>query len=132
MATNKKSKIYIFHIGTNDNDSLVLSPFEKTKNLSAIFQEKIIEGRYGSEPDVEWLSSFRTKLYEKIEIEVSRFVSDLRFVSSFLISSAVFFSVFLILNYAIRDPLIIIDELLGALAVSIGAYVFLRRKAMQL
>ena len=35
------------------------------------------------------------------------------------------------LNYAIRDPLIIVDELLGAIAVSIGTYMFLGRKAMQ-
>ena len=128
---NKNSKIYIFHIATNEKDFLVLSPFEKVKNLTGVFQEKIIEGRYGSEPDVEWLSRFRTKLYDKIEIEVSRFVSDLRFVSRFLISSAVFFGVFLVLNYAIRDPLIIVDELLGAIAVSIGTYMFLGRKAMQ-
>ena len=126
----KKERKYIFHLYRTDGQSLILHPFENSDRLRSSLETQEIEGRYGAEPPVALLTSFRNDLYRSAEVAVRRFLSDARFVPRFLISAGAFFASFMILSYAVPDPILIVDELLGAVAAGIGSYVFLGRRDM--
>lgn len=124
----KNERRYIFHLYRTDGQSLVLHPFENADRLRSALETQQIEGRYGAEPPVALLTSFRNDLYRSVEEAVRRFLSDARFVPRFLLSSGAFFASFMILSYAVPDPILIVDELLVAIAAGIGTYLFLGRR----
>jgi hypothetical protein len=76
------------------------------------------------------LTTFRNSLYHSIEDAVRRFLADARFVPRFLVAAAAFFAVFLILSYAVPDPILIVDELAVGVAAAVGAYLFMGRRDM--
>lgn len=124
----KNERRYIFHLYRADGQSLILHPFLNSDRLRAALETQEIEGRYGAEPPVALLTSFRNDLYRSVEEAVRRFLSDARFVPRFLLSSGAFFASFMILSYAVPDPILIVDELLVAIAAGIGTYLFLGRR----
>lgn len=124
----KKERRYIFHLYRADGKSLILHPFLNSDRLRAALETQEIEGRYGAEPPVALLTSFRNDLYRSVEEAVRRFLSDARFVPRFLLSAGAFFASFMILSYAVPDPILIVDELLVAVAAGIGTYMFLGRR----
>ena len=126
----KNERRYIFHLYRTDGQSLILHPFANSDRLRSALETQEIEGRYGAEPPVALLTSFRNDLYRNVEVAVRRFLSDARFVPRFLISAGAFFASFMILSYAVPDPILIVDELLVAVAAGIGAYLFLGRRDM--
>ena len=126
----KKERRYIFHLYRTDGQSLILHPFENSDRLRSALETQEIEGRYGAEPPVALLTSFRNDLYRSVEVAVRRFLSDARFVPRFLLSAGAFFASFMILSYAVPDPILIVDELLLGIAAGIGAYWFLGRRDM--
>ena len=126
----KNDRRYIFHLYRTDGQSLILHPFANSDRLRSALETQEIEGRYGAEPPVALLTSFRNDLYRNVEVAVRRFLSDARFVPRFLISAGAFFASFMILSYAVPDPILIVDELLVAVAAGIGAYMFLGRRDM--
>ena len=126
----KNERRYIFHLYRTDGQSLILHPFANSDRLRAALETQEIEGRYGAEPPVALLTSFRNDLYRNVEVAVRRFLSDARFVPRFLISAGAFFASFMILSYAVPDPILIVDELLVAVGAGIGAYLFLGRRDM--
>ena len=94
----KKERRYIFHLYRADGQSLILNPFEAPDKLRAALETEEIEGRYGAEPPVALLTTFRNDLYRAVEAAVRRFLSDARFVPGFLLSAGAFFASFMILS----------------------------------
>ena len=126
----KKETKYIFHLYRTDGKSLILNPLESSDKLRAALETQDVEGRYGAEPPVALLTTFRNDLYRSVEAAVRRFLSDARFVPRFLLSAGAFFAVFMILSYAVPDPILIVDELVAGVAAGIGVYLFLGRRDM--
>lgn len=125
-----RETIYIFHLFRKDGKSLILHPFSTSERLLSCLEHNKLEGRYGKEPRVESLTLFRNELYRMIENAVRNWVSDLRFIPKFLISTGVFLVMYFLLSYVIRDPIPVIDEIALSLAGGIITYFLIGRKDM--
>ena len=126
----KRESRFIFHLYRTDGQSLILNPFESADKLRSALENQDIEGRYGAEPPIELLTTFRNALYHSIEDAVRRFLADARFVPRFLVAAAAFFAAFLVMSYAVPDPILIVDELAAAVAAGVGTYLFMGRRDM--
>jgi hypothetical protein len=124
----ERTKIYIFHIFRRDGSSLFLHPLHPSEKIVEMLQSGPIEGRYGREPRVEALSSFRNELYRQIEQGVKRWLADVRFIPKFLIASALFVVTYFFFSYVVRDPLPVIDELVLGVAAAVGSFVLQGRR----
>ena len=124
----KKEKIFIFHIFRNDGQSLFLHPFSNPDKLVSMLENAEVIAKYGREPRVEALTLFRNELYREIETGVKRWLTDIRFIPKFLISSAVFIVTYFFLSFVIRDPIPMIDEIAISMVVSVVLYYLLGRK----
>lgn len=125
-----KEPVYIFHLFRRDGKALILNPFASPEKLLAHLEQGNVQGRYGKEPRVESLTLFRNELYRMIEAAVKNWVSDMRFIPKFLISTAVFLVGYFVLSYVIRDPIPVIDEIAVALGAAIIIYILLGRRDM--
>jgi hypothetical protein len=125
---------HIFHIYRADGTPLFLHPFSQrgnAKQIGDLLERAELTGLYGAEPKVEALTSFRNELYDIVESEVRRWVSEERFTPQFLASAAAFLITYLLLSFLIRDGLPLIDELAVAMVVAIGSYLYLTKRNMK-
>ena len=127
----RSEPIHIFHLYRKDGTAVFLHPFRNTDKLYTLLEKSELKGHYGNEPRVESLTLFRNELYRLVEQEVRAWVADARFIPRFLISATIFLVVYLLLSFAVRDPLPVLDEVAIALGGSILAYILLGRKDMQ-
>lgn len=127
----RSEPIHIFHLYRKDGTAVFLHPFRNTDKLYTLLEKSELAGHYGNEPRVESLTLFRNELYRLVEQEVRAWVADARFIPRFLISATIFLVVYLLLSFAVRDPLPVLDEVAIALGGSILAYILLGRKDMQ-
>ena len=127
---SEKEPVYIFHVFRKDGTALILHPFTSPERLLAHLDHGAVQGRYGKEPRVESLTLFRNELYRMIETAVKNWVSDLRFIPKFLMSTGVFLIAYFFFSYVIRDPVPVIDEIAIALGAAIVTYVLVGRKDM--
>ncbi len=126
----EKERLYIFHIFRKDNKALFLHPFLTPGKLVSNLEKSDIVGRYGMEPRVEALTMFRNELYREIEVGVKRWLSDVRFIPKFFISSGVFLVAYFIMSFVIRDPLPVLDELAIGLGAAIVTYILIGKRDM--
>ena len=125
-----RPRITIFHVYRNDGSALFLHPFESLEKLISILEKYDISGKYGTEPRVESLTLFRNDLYRMIEDAVKSWVSEARFIPRFVLSALVFLVTYLVLSFAVRDPIPMVDEILIGLAAAVVTY-FLKSKRDQ-
>ena len=123
-----KNKLTIFHIHRKDGSSLFLHPFSDSDLLMKLDDSFEIVGLYGNEPRVESLTMFRNDLYRLIESAVKRWISDIKFIPSFILSAAVFLFIYLTASFIIRDPIPLIDELALSFGGSIAVFFILAKK----
>ncbi|MBN2509974.1 MAG: hypothetical protein JXB03_06845 [Spirochaetales bacterium] len=123
-----KSRLYIFHIEHPSGEPILLHPFLTDDDILSKLPHADVQGVYGRDPRVETITLIRTVLYRKIESAVQNWLKEKRFLRKFLVSSVVFLAVYLGMSVFMRDPLPMIDELLIALAASVGLYVYLAKK----
>ncbi|MDC7125121.1 MAG: hypothetical protein PQJ46_06120 [Spirochaetales bacterium] len=121
-------KITIFHITRKDGTPLFLYPFNKKSNLIELFEKSSIVGLYGDEPRVESLTLLRNELYRLVEDSVKEWIAEKKFIPRFLISSAVFLIVYFLMSFIIRDPLPMVDELVGGIVSAVICYFFLMKR----
>ncbi len=85
-------------------------------------------GLYGEDPAVERFSDLRRHLHRIAEKDSRQWVLDQRFVTRFVLSGAVFLSVFVVSSVLIRIPVPVVDDLLLALGSAIATYFALARR----
>jgi hypothetical protein len=124
----ERTKVYIFHIYRRDGSSLFLHPLHPPEKIVEMLAGSPIEGRYGREPKVEALASFRNELYRQIENGVKRWLADVRFIPKFLIAAALFVVTYFFFSYVVRDPLPVIDEVVLGVAAGIGYFILQGRR----
>jgi hypothetical protein len=124
----EKPRIYIFHVRRADGRSLILHPFRVPRRIPGQLEESGIVGRYGAEPRVEALTSFRNELYANVDAAVSAWRADARFIPRFLLSTAVFLVSYFVFSFLVRDPIPIVDELIISSGASVLLYLFLKRR----
>ncbi len=127
----KDNKVYIYHIYRKDGTSLFLHPFAYTDKFLELVENSEFEGKYGKEPRVESLTLFRNDLYRIIENQVKSWVSELRFLPRFLISSGLFLLSYLFLSLVVRDPLPMIDEIAISLGLAVVLYIILGKRDLK-
>lgn len=125
---DKKEKAYVFHIHRKNGESIFLHPFNIPDKLVNVLERCEVVGRYGQEPRVEALTAFRNELYRRIEVSVKRWLSDVRFIPRFLLSTVAFLATYFFTSFVTPDPLPVIDELALSLAAGIAAYVLIGRR----
>lgn len=124
---------HIFHMYRADGTPLFLHPFTSRgdgKWVGELLERAELTGLYGAEPQVESLTGFRNELYDVVESEVRRWVSEERFTPHFLASAAIFLVAYLLLSFLIRDGLPLIDEIAVSMGAAIGGYLYLTRRSM--
>ena len=124
----KKEKVYLFHLYRKNGESIFLHPFDVSERLVTLLERGEVLGRYGREPRVESLTVLRGELYHRIEVAVRRWLSDVRFIPKFLISTGLFLLAYFFTAYAIPDPLPVIDELAVATGVAVFTYLLMGRR----
>lgn len=124
----KKEKVYLFHLYRKNGESIFLHPFDVSERLVTLLERGEVFGRYGREPRVESLTVLRGELYHRIEVAVRRWLSDVRFIPKFLISTGLFLLAYFFTAYAIPDPLPVIDELAVATGVAVFTYLLMGRR----
>jgi hypothetical protein len=124
-----KEQITIFHLYRKDGVPLFLHPFSDPLRLLQLGKDTEIVGRYGREPRPESITLLRNELYRSVDIAVKSWITEKRFIPSFLLSSGLFLVIYLFMSLVIRDPIPMIDELAIALGGAIVLYFFLSRKA---
>lgn len=125
---DKKKTLTIFHIYRKDDTSLLLHPFTDDNRLFELLDGVEVQGRYGREPRVESFTIFRNEFYRMTESAVKNWVAEKKFIPHFLLAAGLFLVTYFLFSFAIRDPLPMVDEVIIALAASIGLYVFLARR----
>ncbi len=120
--------IYVFHLRKPDGRGIFLHPFAEFDRLIAKGGTFQIEGRYGDEPAIESITDFRNILYRIIEDSVNSWITESRFIPRFLISAGVFLFTYFFLSFVIRDPIPMVDEIAGGIAVAVFFYLYLGRK----
>jgi hypothetical protein len=124
----EKTKIYIFHVNRKGGKPVFFHPFPNTQEFINQVKDSVIIGKYGEDPRVESITLLRNDLYRRAETAIKLWITDVRFIPRFLISSAVFLGVYFFMSYVIRDPLPLIDEVIGASGGAAAVYIFLGRK----
>jgi hypothetical protein len=118
----------IFHLYRQDGSALFLHPFDSTESVFQYLEAGEVAGKYGKEPRVESLTLFRNDMYQLVERSVASWLTEARFIPKFLVSSAVFLVVYLLMSLVFRDPLPMVDELLIAFGASILTYILMGRR----
>lgn len=86
-----------------------------------------MQGLYGEDPAVARFSDLRRYLHGIAAKDATQWVLDQRFVTRFVLSGAVFLSVFVLSSVLLRIPVPIVDDLLIALGSAIATYFALAR-----
>ena len=123
-----EKKLTIFHINRKNGTSIFLYPFNKKQNLINLLDTNEIVGLYGKEPRIESLTLLRNDLYRLIEQAVKDWSAEKKFLPRFLLSTAVFLLVYFILSVVIKDPIPMVDEIVGGFIAAVLVYVFLVRR----
>ncbi|MCK5198368.1 MAG: hypothetical protein KAR21_08460 [Spirochaetales bacterium] len=124
----KEQSLTIFHIYRKDGSSVFLHPFSEPGFLLKFDGNNKIVGKYGHEPRVESLTMFKNDLYRLIESAVKSWISDIRFIPRFILSSVAFLIIYLTAAVVVRDPIPVIDELALALGGGIALFFILAKK----
>ncbi|WP_053335649.1 hypothetical protein [Salinispira pacifica] len=122
------SRRLIFLLADGRNLPFIIHPFSEGSRIGSIPDDAAIEGRYGSDPEVEAMALVRNTLYGEVDREVREWMAEHRFIPRFLLSLGVFFVVFFMLSFAIRDMIPLVDELLVASAAAVTTYLVMDRK----
>lgn len=125
---DKNQTIKIFHLYRKDGTTLFLHPFSTIEKFLNIIKSKKVLGKYGREPRVESLTLFRNDLYRLIESAVRSWVSEIRFIPKFLISTVLFLLTYVFCAVVIRDPIPILDEIAISFGVGVLTYFLLGRR----
>ncbi len=109
---------------------LILAERDSLKFIEALDSE---EARiyYGSPPVEEDREALNLELKVHIERGVNRWISDSRFLLHSLLAAGVFLVTYFFLSYVIRDPLPLVDEILGALVLAVLAWFRLNNQQYQ-
>lgn len=86
-----------------------------------------LQGLYGEDPAIERFSDLRRYLHGIAVKDATQWVLDQRFVTRFVLSGAVFLSVFVLSSVLLRIPVPIVDDLLIALGSAIVTFFALAR-----
>ena len=117
--------VLIFLIATSRGLPILIHPFGESLQLRV---EETIEGRYGSNPELEAMVLVRNLLYAHVDREIQEWISEKQFFPRFIASLAVFFVVFFFMAWTIRDVIPIVDELLVATVTALATYAFIGRR----
>ena len=120
-------KALIFLISDSRGVPVLVHPFGETVDLRT---EDNIEGRYGADPEVDAMVLVRNLLYARIDREVQEWSSEKHFFPRFIASLVVFFIVFFVMAWMIRDVIPLVDELLAATGASVATYFIIGRRKL--
>lgn len=129
MQVMQRSDIVrIIHLHRVHGASVFLHPFQHKTSMVGVVGPERMQGLYGEDPAVERFSELRRHLHRIAEKDAAQWVLDQRFVTRFVLSGAVFLSVFVVSSVVLRIPVPIVDDLLIALGSAIACYFFLARR----
>ncbi len=129
MKMKGEQTITIFHLYRNDGTALFLHPFDDAEVLLTLDNETQIIGKYGQEPQVEYITLFRKELYRAVDTAVNSWIQEKKFIPNFLWASVGFLLLYFLFTFSLRDPLPMIDEIIIAGLGAAALYVYRLRKA---
>lgn len=124
-------QISLYHLTRANGDPLFVHPFNESGSTFLLLDATTVVGHYGQEPRIESLTMFRNQMYRRIEEDVRDWIAEKRFMPRFLSGAGVFLFTYLLLSLVVRDPIPMVDELLVALAASLGTYFLIGRRDLR-
>lgn len=124
-------KITIFHLYRKNGASVFLHPFNNVQTLLNLDPNADITAKYGHEPPIESITLFRNDLYRLVEAAVKRWIYDVKFISRFLFSAAVFLPVYFFFTLIVKDPLPMLDEIVIGIGASVLMYYYLGKRMLK-
>lgn len=124
----EQNKLTIFHVYRKNGTSIFLYPFTKKQNLVELLGKNDFVGAYGREPRVESLTMLRNELYRMVEQSVKDWTAERKFIPRFLISTVCFLVLYFIFSVVVRDPIPMVDELVGGLIGATLLYTYLAKR----
>ncbi|MFW5811911.1 MAG: hypothetical protein ACOCWS_02915, partial [Alkalispirochaetaceae bacterium] len=125
------AEVSLYHLTRANENSLFVHPFNGERATFKLLNASKVHGYYGQEPRVESLTMFRNQMYRRIEEDVRDWMAEKRFMPRFLSGAGVFLLTYLLLTLVIRDPIPMVDELIGALLAGIGTYVAMGKRDLR-
>lgn len=129
MKMKSDSTITIFHLFRKNGTALFLHPFDDAEFLLNLDESTKICGKYGQEPQVEYITLFRKDLYRAVDAAVKNWIQEKKFIPNFLWASFGFLALYFLFTFSVRDPLPILDELLIAGAGAVAIYFYRLKKS---
>ncbi len=129
MKMKSAGKITIFHLYRKNGTALFLHPFDDAEVLLALAEGTQIIGKYGQEPQFEYITLFRQELYRAVDTAVNSWIQEKKFIPNFLWASVGFLVLYFLFTFSLRDPLPMVDEIVLAGAGAVGLYFYRLRKA---
>ncbi len=129
MKMKSDQTITIFHLYRKDGTALFLHPFDDAEFLLSLDEDVKICGKYGQEPQVEYITLFRKDLYRAVDTAVNSWIQEKKFIPNFLWASVGFLVLYFFFTFSLRDPIPMIDELIIAGAGAVGIYFYRLKKA---
>jgi hypothetical protein len=105
---------------------LHLHPFLQRKEAERwdVENAEPVTVRYGSEVTEEQREQFLYDLYVKIDRGVDSWIVELKYIPRLLSSAGAFLVIYFFLSFVIRDPIPVLDELLGAAVGAAAVYLW--------
>ncbi len=85
-------------------------------------------GYFSGDLSPDQIKTVRTFLSDRLDRQLGKSWAERRFIPKFLIAAIVFIVVYFFLSFVIRDPLPIVDELIGGIIASVAVFGFLSRR----
>ncbi len=112
---------------TTYGNVILLTPFLQKKEVIDWDNEGIVV-EVSSSADASLKETIQYRLYSAIDFAVDSWIQELKYIPRLINSAATFLVVYFFLSLVVRDPIPIIDEMVGSIAASIGVYLWTASK----
>lgn len=108
--------------------SVLLNPFDKNKEIGNMDSEQnitILSANTLSKEDYDIISE---KAFTEIDNSVNLWIQEKRYYPRLFISALAFFIMYFFLSFAIRDPIPLLDEMIGSVVFTIITWIFFTKR----
>lgn len=117
----------IYVIKDKENN-FVLTPFFKDKTIgSKESEEKVVFYTSGATNEME-RDEYRLKAYNNVDNSVELWIQEKRYFPRLIVSAFTFLIVYFFMSLVLRDPIPMLDELVGSTIATVAMWLFISKK----
>lgn len=117
-----------YYLQRNIGKNLLLHPLTQNKEVIS-WEDEQIETLVGSDADTSVREQVTYELYGVIDSAVDLWIQELKYIPRLINSALAFLVIYFFLSFVIRDPLPLVDELIGASIAAVAVYLITASKS---